>query len=142
MSATMTTEEQQAFLADVHVGVVAIARDGRAPLAVPIWYGYEPGGDVTLLMGPESLKAKLLAEAGRFSLCVQSERLPYKYVMVEGPVIETRPSHTESDARPMAHRYLGKEVGDQYTDDGSENTSITVTMRPEVWYSVDYGKAS
>jgi nitroimidazol reductase NimA-like FMN-containing flavoprotein (pyridoxamine 5'-phosphate oxidase superfamily) len=141
MSAKMTAQEQQAFLADVHVGVVAITREGRAPLAVPIWYGYEPGGDVKLLMGPDSLKARLLAAAGRFSLCVQSERLPYQYVMVEGPVVETRPSDTEMDSRPMAHRYLGKDMGDQYTDDGAGSSSITVLMRPEVWYSVDYGKA-
>lgn len=141
MSAKMSPEEQQEFLADVHVGVVAIARDGRAPLAVPIWYSYEPGGNVKLLMGPDSLKARLLDTAGRFSLCVQSERLPYKYVMVEGPVVETRPSDTETDSRPMAHRYLGKDMGDQYTDDGEGSSSITVLMQPEVWYSVDYGKA-
>ncbi|MEM7322903.1 MAG: pyridoxamine 5'-phosphate oxidase family protein [Actinomycetota bacterium] len=141
MSTKMTPTEAQQFLSEVHVGVVAIAREGRAPLAVPIWYDYEPGGDVKLLMGPDSLKARLLEPAGRFSLCAQSERLPYKYVMVEGPVVETRPSDTEQDSRPMAHRYLGKDMGDQYTDDGADNTSITVLMRPEVWYSVDYGKA-
>lgn len=137
----MNEEQQQQFLAEMHVGVVAIARDGRAPLAVPIWYGYQPGGDIKLLMSPDSLKARLLAEAGRFSLCAQSEKLPYKYVMVEGPVVETRPADVEADARPMAHRYLGPEMGDQYIDDGDDSDSIVVLMRPEVWYAVDYGNA-
>lgn len=141
MSSSMTGTEAQQFLSELHVGVVAIARDGRAPLAVPIWYDYEPGGNLKLLMGPDSLKARLLSSAGRFSLCAQSEALPYKYVMVEGPVVETRPADTEQDSRPMAHRYLGQEMGDQYTDNGSDTTSIVVLMEPEVWYSVDYGKA-
>jgi hypothetical protein len=46
MSLVMTVEERQAFLAQVHVAVVAVAgEDGRAPLAVPVWYDYRPGGD-------------------------------------------------------------------------------------------------
>ena len=43
MSLKMTKEEREAFLADLHVGVISIARDGRGPLTVPIWYDYEPG---------------------------------------------------------------------------------------------------
>ncbi|MEM7272307.1 MAG: pyridoxamine 5'-phosphate oxidase family protein [Actinomycetota bacterium] len=139
-SLRMTTEEREAFLAGVHVGVFAVERAGRAPLSVPIWYDYEPGGAVKLLMGPSSLKARLLADAGRFSLCVQQEQLPYRYVMVEGPVEATRPAELETDTRPMAHRYLGRELGDQYVADGTDADSICVTMRPEVWYSVDYGR--
>ena len=45
MSLVMTVEEREAYLADLHVGVVSVAgADGRAPLAVPVWYRYEPAG--------------------------------------------------------------------------------------------------
>lgn len=141
-SMSMSETERQEFLAGVHVGVLAVERPGRAPLAVPIWYSYEPDGWVSVLMGPDSLKAKLLASAGRFSLCVQSEALPYKYVMVEGPIVESRQCDLETDARVMARRYLGKELGDQYVEDGDDETMICISMRPEIWYSVDYGKAT
>ncbi len=139
-SGSMTEAERQQFLAGVHVGVMAIERANRAPLAVPIWYGYEPGGMLTVLIGPDSLKAKLLAASGRFSLCVQTEQVPYKYVMVEGPIVETRQCDIERDARTMARRYLGKEMGDQYVEDGDDSNMICISMRPETWYSVDYGK--
>lgn len=142
METAMTETERQEYLASVHVGVLAVSREDRAPLAVPIWYGYEPGGLLNILIGPNSLKARLLAEAGRFSLCVQTEKVPYKYVMVEGPIVETRQCDIETDARVMAHRYLGKEMGDQYVEDGDDGNMICVSMRPEVWYSADYGKAT
>lgn len=137
----MTEEQREEFLAAVHVGVLSIERQDRAPLTIPIWYRYEPGGLVQILIGPDSLKAKLLARAGRFSLCVQNESLPYKYVSVEGNIVETRQVDRETDARVMARRYLGKELGDQYVEDGEDESMICVSMRPEKWYSVDYGKA-
>jgi len=46
MSTIMTSEERQAFLAAVHVGIVSASQEGRGPLTVPVWYSYEPGGNV------------------------------------------------------------------------------------------------
>jgi nitroimidazol reductase NimA-like FMN-containing flavoprotein (pyridoxamine 5'-phosphate oxidase superfamily) len=43
MVLTMTNEEREAFLADVHVAVISVAEDGHGPLVVPVWYSYEPG---------------------------------------------------------------------------------------------------
>lgn len=136
--AKMSKEERESFLARPHVGVIGIERSGRAPLTIPIWYGYEPGGEVKIWTGSTSMKAELLGDAGRFSLCAQSESLPYKYVMVEGPVTATRDCDLEDDARPIARRYLGTVMGDQYIEDGNAALGIVVTMRPTTWYSVDY----
>lgn len=139
-SMAMTTDEREAFLAAVHVGVMSVARKEKAPLTVPIWYRYEPGGELSILIGPDSLKAKLLARAGRFSLCVQTETVPYRYVSVSGPIVETRQVDRESDVRVMARRYLGTVRGDQYVEEGDDDSMICVSMRPQTWYSVDYGK--
>jgi nitroimidazol reductase NimA-like FMN-containing flavoprotein (pyridoxamine 5'-phosphate oxidase superfamily) len=117
MSLIMTKEEREAFLADVHVGVISIADEGRGPLAVPIWYAYDPGGEVRIMTGRESRKGRLLARAGRFSLCAQTERPPYKYVSVEGAIISTEAADIERDLRPLARRYLGKEMGDRYVEE-------------------------
>ncbi len=140
MSLQMTQAEREAFLADLHVGVIAIARADGPPLAVPIWYSYEPGGEVTILTGADSLKGRLLASAERFSLCAQVETPPfYAYVSVEGPVSSVGPADREADARPMAHRYFGEEMGDLYVE-GTEGDSTKFTMRPERWWTVDYAK--
>ncbi|NOX30255.1 MAG: pyridoxamine 5'-phosphate oxidase [Actinobacteria bacterium] len=133
----MNETERQAFLADMHVGVMGIADDKRGPLTVPVWYSYEPGGDVVVLTSPDSRKAKLVDAAGRFSMCAQQEALPYKYVMVEGPVVEVRDSEP-GEIEKMAIRYLGEEAGRAYAVD-SAGGSVVYSMRPERWYSVDYG---
>ena len=141
MSLKMSVAERDAFLADLHVGVISIEREGAAPLAVPIWYDYDPAVGVWVITGAESEKGRALRAAGRFSLCAQVEQPPaYQYVSVEGPIVETRPGDTERDSRPMAHRYFGPELGDLYVDSQSGDDNRVFTMRPERWRTVDYGK--
>jgi len=139
-SLAMTREEREAFLAEVHVGVIGIECRDSAPLAVPIWYDYSPERGVWILTDPRSRKGQALAAAGRFSLCAQVEAPPYyRYVSVSGAIIEQRPADRESDSRPMARRYLGKELGDLYIETTPGNSDLYV-MRPERWLTVDYAK--
>jgi nitroimidazol reductase NimA-like FMN-containing flavoprotein (pyridoxamine 5'-phosphate oxidase superfamily) len=146
VSLAMTKQERERFLADLHVGIVSIPEEGRGPLTVPIWYSYEPGGELRVVTARTSRKAQLLQRARRFSVCVQTETFPYKYVSVEGPVVAIEPAELERDRRPLAHRYLGAQPGDRYI----ENTrgepgyveNVLVRMLPERWLTVDYAKAS
>lgn len=85
---SMTTEEREIFLADVHVGMLAIDEPGRGPLNLPIWYLYRKG-IVLISLGGDTLKARLLQAAGRATMTVQTETAPYRYVSVEGPVALT-----------------------------------------------------
>jgi PPOX class probable F420-dependent enzyme len=143
MSLIMTKQEREAFLADVHVGIISIAEEGRGPLTVPIWYAYDAGGDVRIMTGTESRKGRLLARAGRFSLCVQKETPPYKYVSVEGAIVSTEAADIERDLRPLARRYLGKK-GDRYVEETrnlpTHADNVLIRMRPERWLTTDYSK--
>ena len=142
--AKMTREEREAFLADVHVGVLSVEAPGRGPLALPIWYAYEPGGDLWVITGRSSQKGRLIEAAGCFSLCAQSEALPYRYVSVEGEVAGIVPCDVERDLRPMARRYLGDELGDVYVAQtapgGDAGDTVVIRMRPRRWVTVDYAK--
>jgi nitroimidazol reductase NimA-like FMN-containing flavoprotein (pyridoxamine 5'-phosphate oxidase superfamily) len=144
MPLTMTRMEREAFLADVHVGILSIAEEGRGPLTVPIWYVYTPGGELRLLTGRNSRKGRLLTQAGRFSLCVQTETPPYRYVSVEGPITAIEAVDVERDLRPLAHRYLGAEEGDSFVEQmrGGQAGNILIRMRPERWLTADYSKES
>jgi nitroimidazol reductase NimA-like FMN-containing flavoprotein (pyridoxamine 5'-phosphate oxidase superfamily) len=138
----MTRAEREAFLAAVRVGVLSIAEGSRGPLTVPVWYGYEPGGDVWFVTDRDSRKGKLLLLVDRVSLCVQTEKAPYQYVSVEGPIAAIERADLERHRRVLAHRYLGKEMGDGYlAASGSGDGEIVVRIRPERWLSVDYAKA-
>ena len=116
MSFTMSAAEREQFLAGLHVGILSVAARGRGrgrgPITVPVWYDYQPGGQVSVITGRSSRKARAIRAAGRMSLCAQDEAPPYRYVSVEGPVVL---EEVEFDERlAMARRYLGREGGDRY----------------------------
>lgn len=136
----MTIEEREAFLADLHVAVLAIARDGAGPHALPIWYAYD-GTDVLVAIEPTSVKARLLARTGRATLTVQQEGLPYRYVSVEGPVTMAAAVDGDGyDLLAVASRYLGPDTGPAYAAANAGLEMLTVRLRPERWTTVDYGK--
>ena len=145
MQLSMTRAEREAFLADVHVGVLSIPEPGRGPLSAPIWYGYEAGGEIWLVTGRDSRKGRLLRPGVRVGFVVQTEQAPYRYVSVEGPVTSLAPSPGEAEERRLAHRYLGPEMGDAYVASTAERReaepNVLVRIRPERWLSVDYRKA-
>jgi PPOX class probable F420-dependent enzyme len=139
MSATMSREEREQFLAGVHVAVLSVTSpDGGSPLAVPVWYSYQPGGTVNVITAGSTRKAAAMRAAGRFSLCAQDEHPPYKYVTVEGPASIEEASHDER--LNLARRYLGPEGGDAYVSANPTGGQIVFRMAPERWLTVDYGK--
>ncbi|HEV2782189.1 MAG TPA: pyridoxamine 5'-phosphate oxidase family protein [Actinophytocola sp.] len=145
MSLAMTVEERQAFLAQVHVAVLAVAgADGRAPLAVPIWYDYQPGGEVTLITERDSRKTELIRRAGRITLCVQGTALPYQYASAEGPITTIDDTVTIDQRWSLANRYLGPEGADAYIENtaGATERMVRIHMRPEHWLTRDYTKLS
>lgn len=132
----MTVEEREAFLAGTHVGVLSIAREGKGPIALPIWYAFRDG-EVLMTMSGSSVKAELLRKRGRATLTAQQETVPYQYVMVEGPVTL---AHEDFDTAEMAVRYLGPEMGRWYVENTPRTPdSVVVHLRPEQWLTVDYG---
>jgi nitroimidazol reductase NimA-like FMN-containing flavoprotein (pyridoxamine 5'-phosphate oxidase superfamily) len=136
----MTRSEREAFLSDIHVGVISIEQSDEPPLCVPIWYDFDPAIGVWVITEPESQKGRALQQAGRFSICAQSEEPPsYRYVSVSGPVVEMRESDVEKDTRPMARRYFGEKLGDLYVESSGAGGRV-FTMAPERWRTVDYSK--
>ncbi|GJM38518.1 MAG: pyridoxamine 5'-phosphate oxidase [Acidimicrobiales bacterium] len=142
-SIVMTKAEREAFLADLHTGIVAIPEDGRGPLTVPIWYRVDDNGDVLMLTPADSRKARLCEVGTRISLCAQDESMPPKYTSVEGPVVALDEG-TVAEATTMAVRYLGDEIGAAYIEatrgDGGAHDELLIRMRPERWFSGDFAK--
>jgi hypothetical protein len=141
MSLAMTKAEREAFLADTHVAVVSVADEGRGPLAVPVWYRYEPGGELRFVTGGASRKVERIRRSKRVTVCAQSETMPYRYVTVEGPVTIGVPDF-ERDVREVAIRYLGPQMGEVYlaATEAEHATAVVVALRPARWWSADFGK--
>ena len=132
----MTPEEREAFLAGVHVGVLAIEEPDRGPLALPVWYLYRDG-EVRIDIDGASLKARLLAAARRATLTVQNEALPYQYVSVEGPVVLDDSPRPSGDGHPVPRARAGPVV---HRPQPERRGAIVVRLVPERWRTKDYGK--
>lgn len=142
MTYAMSRAEREQFLAQPHVGVLSVMENG-APLAVPVWYGYQPGGRVIVITGRDSRKALAVRAAGWLGLCAQDEAWPYKYVTASGPAATSGPA-SHADQRAMATRYLGDGGAEDYmawvTASGEADEQIVIEMTPENWLTLDYGK--
>ena len=126
MSLSMSPAEREEFLAGVHVGVLGVAQVSG------------PGGTVNVSTGRGTRKAWAIEAAGRFSLCVQDERPPYRYVTVEGPLVAE--DATDAERLELARRYLGAEGGDAYIAANPGGTQVVFRLTPEHWLSRDYGR--
>ena len=135
----MSPSEREAFLAAKHVGIISVdTGDGKPPFSVPIWYAYEPGGLVTILTSAETHKAGLIKAAGAYTLAVQDEEPPYKYVSVSGPVVETDDVADPAERVAVAQRYLGEEMGRGFMAETSGRPNSAYRMRPTTWRSFDF----
>ena len=142
MTFTMTDTERDTFLAALHVGIIGISAPNRGPVLLPVWYSYEPGGDIQFITNKDAKKVKHLEREGRFTLCVQDESPPYCYVSVEGLIISIEDADHERDLTPIARRYFGKEKGDEYVNKTSGEKELLIRMRPARWSTANYGKNS
>ena len=141
VSFAMSRSEREAFLFDVHVGILSVNQPLHGPLAVPVWYLYEPGGPVSVIVPVDSRKARLMNESRRFRLCVQSEIPLYKYVSVECAITITEDPADPEERGTLAYRFLGQEGGDLFLEATAGRGETEVTYRtPELWFSADFNK--
>jgi len=141
----MTDTERDKFLAEPHVAVLSVARDGaRPPHTSPVWYHHQPDGNVTFFTGTQgrkSRKAHLIEQAGVISLCVQQETFPYKYVTIEGTIVQTERMPSAEQALSIVRRYLPEEQAQGFVAaelDHPTGEFVLYSVRPDRWHSLDF----
>ena len=145
MSQAMTEPARQAFLAEPRIGVLGVASDDeRPPLTIPIWYDYQPGGNLTILTGTQGRtvrKTRLIEKAGVVSLLVQVDQWPYRYVTVEGTIVQADRPPTADQMLAIVRRYLPEDQAQgfvQYEIDNPSDTLVLFAIRPDRWLSTDF----
>jgi len=104
----MSEEEWRAFIrSPVRPAVLSTTRADGRPHVAPIWYDLD--GDVVVFnTGAESVKGRNLRRDRRVALCVQDDRPPFAFVLVEGAVVV---SDDLEDVRRWATRIGGRYMG-------------------------------
>lgn len=147
MPRKMTKQEREAFLAEPRIGVLSVASDdGRPPLTVPLWYGYQPGGNITFFtstQGRKARKTKLIQDTGVLSLSVQHDQFPYRYVTVEGSVVGVDRPPAAEQMLAIIRRYLPEEMAQGFVKselERSDSQAELFTIRPNRWLTTDFSE--
>lgn len=147
MPRPLTEQESQQFLAEPHVGLLSVTGEsGRPPLAMPIWYSYQPGGAISFFTGTQGRKARkieLIQKAGVLSLSIQRAEFPYKYVTVEGTVVKADQPPSAEQMLPIVRRYLPEEAAQAFVAAElarAATTLVLYTVRPDRWLTADFSE--
>ncbi|MFE2752609.1 TIGR03618 family F420-dependent PPOX class oxidoreductase [Actinosynnema sp. NPDC059335] len=109
----MSDPEWRAFVGHgTRTGKLATVRADGRPHVVPVSFVVQ-GSEVLFFTGPDTVKGRALRHEPRFALCVDDERPPFAFVLLEGEAQVDRTSEqVRTWAARIATRYLGAEHAD------------------------------
>ncbi|HEY6426661.1 MAG TPA: PPOX class F420-dependent oxidoreductase [Acidimicrobiales bacterium] len=130
----MSDAEVAAFLSSVppRPGVLATVRADGRPHVAPVWYELDDDGSLVFNTGGKTVKGRNLLREGRASLCVDDDRPPFSFVVVEGAVeISADLAEVRRWATRIGGRYMGPERAEEYGARNGVAGELVVRLRPE-----------
>ncbi|HVB90721.1 MAG TPA: PPOX class F420-dependent oxidoreductase [Acidimicrobiales bacterium] len=113
----MTDEEVRIFLTapPVRTGKLATVRADGRPHVAPIWYEVDDDGALVFTTGARTVKGRNLAHDPRASVCVDDDRPPFSFVVVEGTVeVSDDLAEVRRWTARIGGRYMGPERAEEY----------------------------
>lgn len=111
----MTEEEWREFVSrSTRTGKLSTVREDGSPHIAPIWFVLD-GDSFVFNTGKNTVKGRNLARDGRVALCVDDDRPPFSYVVLQGraeiseDLDEMLPWSTRIGAR-----YMGADQGEAF----------------------------
>ncbi len=129
----MTDQEVRAFLtaAPARTGKLATVRADGRPHIAPVWYDVDDDGSLAFNTGAATVKGRNLSRDPRASLCVDDERPPFSFVIVEGVVeISDDLDEVRRWAARIGGRYMGAERAEEYGSRNGAPGELLVRLRP------------
>ena len=129
----MTEEQVRAFLTALPPRTAKLATvraDGR-PHVAPVWFDVDDDGSVVFNTGDTTVKGRNLSRDPRASLCVDDDRPPFSFVVLEGVVeIDKDLGEIRRWAARIGGRYMGSERAEEYGSRNGVPGEWVVRMRP------------
>ncbi|KUN06150.1 pyridoxamine 5-phosphate oxidase [Streptomyces yokosukanensis] len=115
MAQKMTDQEWRAFVSNgTRTGKLSTVRADGSPHVAPIWFLLD-GDELVFNTGKDTVKGRNLARDGRIALCVDDDRPPFHFVVLNG---HARLSEDLDEVRHwatrIAARYMGEDRAEEY----------------------------
>jgi hypothetical protein len=130
----MTDTEVRTFLAGtpVHTGKLATVRADGRPHVAPVWYVVDSDGTIVFNTGESTVKGRNLRRDPRASLCVDDERPPFSFVVVEGHVdLSDDLDDVRTWATKIGGRYMGEGRAEEYGARNGVAGELVARLRPD-----------
>ncbi len=131
MGRAMSDDERRDFLTEgTRTAKLATVRvDGR-PHVAPIWFVLD-GDDLVFNTGAATVKGKALQRDPRVTLCIDDERPPFAYVIVEGTAaIDTDLEEMLTWATRIGSRYMGADRAEEFGRRNAVESELLVRVTP------------
>ena len=129
----MSDEQVRAFLATSppRTGKLATVRADGRPHVAPVWYDVDDDGSLVFNTGESTVKGRNLLRDPRASMCVDDDRPPFSFVVVEGVVeISDDPVELRRWATRIGGRYMGADQAEEYGARNGVPGELVVRLRP------------
>ncbi|MFF1371498.1 PPOX class F420-dependent oxidoreductase [Streptomyces virginiae] len=132
MAKKMTQEEWRAFVShSTRTGKLSTVREDGSPHIAPIWFVLD-GDSFVFNTGKDTVKGRNLARDGRVALCVDDDRPPFSFVILEGRA-EISGYDDDADelltwATRIGARYMGEEQGEAFGRRNAVPTELLVRV--------------
>ena len=129
----MSEDQVRAFLAasPPRTGKLATVRADGRPHVAPVWYDVDDDGSLVFNTGESTVKGRNLLRDPRASMCVDDDRPPFSFVVVEGVVeISDDPVELRDWAARIGGRYMGADRAEAYGARNGVPGELVVRLRP------------
>ncbi len=116
----LLTDEKKAF---VYLGTSMA--DGT-PQVTPIWFNTD-GDHILINSAAGRVKDKNMRARPNIALCIADPNDPYRYLQIQGKVVEITTEGADAHIDALAFKYLGK---DKYPYRKAEEQRVTYKIQP------------
>ncbi len=130
----MTRQEVNSFLssAPARPGTLATTRADGRPHVAPVWFVTDDNEDIVFNTGRDTVKGRNLARTHVAVLCVQDDRAPYSFVMIEGNVdLSEELKELRKWAAIIGGRYMGADRAEEYGARNGVEGELLVRLHPD-----------
>ncbi|MEU2110114.1 PPOX class F420-dependent oxidoreductase [Streptomyces sp. NPDC019507] len=132
MARKMSQDEWRAFVSQgTRTAKLTTVRADGSPHIAPVWFLLD-GDELLFNTGKETVKGRNMARDGRVALCVDDDRPPFSFVVVQGRAeISEDPEQLRHWATRIAARYMGEDRAEEFGARNGVPGELLVRVRVE-----------
>ncbi|MEV4789129.1 PPOX class F420-dependent oxidoreductase [Streptomyces tuirus] len=125
MAEKMTDAQWREFVSDgTRTAKLSTVRADGSPHVAPIWFLLD-GNEVVFNTGKETVKGRNIVRDGRVALCVDDDRPPFSFVVLQG---RARVSEDLDEVRHWASRIAARYMGEERAEEFGARNGVPVEL--------------